>query len=93
MKHEIFIGLNDKDEHKQLLSTNAVKLAIAKALQDCTIFDCTGVYRGEVENSLQIIVYSDDADLIAFARWACREFNQYEILVDGVSVIHPAINQ
>ena len=54
-----YIGLNDKDEHKQLLLTDTYKDKINRVLQafgkhGFTIVEAQGFYKGELENTLII---------------------------------------
>ena len=58
--YTVYIGMNDKDEHKQVISTENFKNIIGEKFENCTILDTTGFYRGEQERSLQVTVYGID---------------------------------
>ena len=59
-EHTLFIGMNDKDTHKQELSLDEFKKRIANTLGDCTIKEgATGYYTHDngvkvVEKSLEV---------------------------------------
>lgn len=79
----MYIGMNDKDLHKQVKSARYFKQEIAKEM-DCTIFECTGIYKGEIEKSLKIEVFGKTAkECREIARRLCVKFNQESIIVNG----------
>lgn len=59
-EYTLFIGMNDKDTHKQELSTEKFKERIANTLGDCTIREgATGYYTHDngirvIEKSLEV---------------------------------------
>ena len=59
-EYTLFIGMNDKDSHKQELSTEEFKERIANTLGDCTIREgATGYYTHDngvrvIEKSLEV---------------------------------------
>lgn len=59
-EYTLFIGMNDKDTHKQELSTEEFKERIANTLGDCTIREgATGYYTHDngirvIEKSLEV---------------------------------------
>ena len=59
-EYTLFIGMNDKDTHKQKLSTEEFKERIANTLGDCTIREgATGYYTHNngirvIEKSLEV---------------------------------------
>ena len=80
----MYIGMNDKDLHKQVLSDTEFYSAIAKHIEDCTIFPAMGLYHGELEKSLKLEIYDENEEkYIAIARKLCVELNQNEIIVNG----------
>jgi len=80
----MYIGMNDKDLHKQALSDEAFYKAIANYIESCTIFEAKGLYHGELENSLKLEIYDDnEAYYIEVAKKLCAELNQNEIIVNG----------
>lgn len=58
-----YIGLNDKDEHKQLFTNDEAKAMIITIFgfyyDSFTITECTGVYKGETENTFKVTVMSN----------------------------------
>ena len=80
----IYIGMNDKDLHKQVLSDNDFYQAIARYIEGCTIFEAKGLYKGEWEKSLKLEIYDDNEEkYINIAKTLCRELNQETIIVNG----------
>ena len=67
----LYIGMNDKDKHAQMHAEDFFIRAIA-AEMDCTILKCTGVYKGEIENSLKIENFDKThAECVKIARRLC----------------------
>ena len=65
-EYTLSVGLNDKDQRRQIVTTNDAKNMVAAAVGDCTIQVCEGVYTytdgsQERETSLRVIVYDDAA--------------------------------
>lgn len=58
-----YIGLNDKDEHKQLFTNDEAKLTITTIFgyyyDSFTMSECIGVYKGELENTIKVKVMSN----------------------------------
>ena len=80
----MFIGMNDKDLHKQVLKDEAFYKAIARYIDSCTIFEAKGLYHGEFEKSLKLEIYDEnEAYYIEIAKKLCVELNQNEIIVNG----------
>ena len=80
----MYIGMNDKDLHKQVLTDEAFYKAIASYIESCTIFEAKGLYHGELEKSLKLEIYDENEDFyIEIARKLCIELNQNEIIVNG----------
>lgn len=80
----MYIGMNDKDEHKQLLDADYFYSAIAARIESVTIIPAIGFYKGERENSLRCEVFGlDHEKLVAIARELCAVLNQECIIVDG----------
>lgn len=79
----LYIGMNDKDAHMQLHPQEFFIQAIA-AEMDCTILPCMGVYKGEIENSLEIKNFDKThAECVEIARRLCVILNQESIIVNG----------
>ncbi len=58
-EYQISIGLNDKDEHRQLISEDLARAFIgSKFAEGCTIYRANGFYCGESEKSLIVFVYA-----------------------------------
>lgn len=80
----MYIGMNDKDLHKQVLKDEAFYQAIARYIESCTIFEAKGLYHGELEKSLKLEIYDEnEAYYIEIAKKLCVELNQAEIIVNG----------
>ena len=43
--YNVYIGMNDKDTHKQEIKTENFKNIIGKAFENCTILDTTGFFQ------------------------------------------------
>lgn len=57
---KIFIGLNDKELHKQIILTSEVKKTLS-ILFDCfTLTECEGYWEKEKENTLIIEIVSNE---------------------------------
>ena len=92
MKHEITIGLNDRSTHTQKISVKKAIAIIAAEVGNCTVFQATGVWNGEIEKTLRLEIYSPKNGkkrLIEAARRLCIKLNQDAIIVDGTFVNHP----
>lgn len=67
----LYIGMNDKDKHKQVMSRDEFIMIIKSCLlgygiEAFTIIDSVGVYKTEQENTLIIEVMKEDRnDLIS----------------------------
>lgn len=63
IKYILTIGKNDKDEHKQLYSDNAINNAIisfiTKYVDGATLYECDGLYKGEIEKSTRVEIISE----------------------------------
>lgn len=80
----MYIGMNDKDLHKQVLKDEAFYRAIARYVDSCTIFEAKGLYHGEYEKSLKLEIYDEnEAYYMEIAKKLCIELNQAEIIVNG----------
>jgi hypothetical protein len=87
----MYIGMNDKDLHKQVLDKAVFFAAIARELESVTIFEAIGYYKGERENSLKLEIFGmSHEELVTIARKLCIDLNQECIIVDGEFVNHPA---
>lgn len=80
----MYIGMNDKDLHKQAKTDDEFFAAIGKYIESCTIFPAMGLYHGELEKSMKLEIYDDnEAFYIEVAKRLCVELNQNEIIVNG----------
>ena len=90
VKHEIFIGRNYTENKKnKTWKKKQINDAIKKHIGDCTMFDCRGVWHGEAEESVYIVVIGPRADekrLIAAAKILCNELRQQAIIVNGTEI-------
>lgn len=63
-KYILTIGKNDKDEHKQLFSDNAINNAIismiTKYVDGATLYECDRLYKGEIEKLIRVEIISED---------------------------------
>lgn len=86
----ISIGLNDKDTHKQEISTSKAKAIIYGAFGDCTIMDCRGRFTHEsgaivYEKSCRVYVYAEmskKAELVNICKSLKVKLNQETIILD-----------
>ena len=85
-EYQISIGLNDKDEHRQLISEDLARAFIgSKFAEGCTIYRANGFYCGESEKSLIVIVYAakSEKDKILQAAEDIRYImNQEQVIVN-----------
>ena len=80
----MYIGMNDKDLHRQVLDDSVFFEAIARYIEGCTIFEAKGLYKGEFEKSLKLEIYDDNEEkYINIAKTLCRELNQETIIING----------
>ena len=82
---QLYIGLNDKDEHKQLLLTDTYKDKVSRILyaygvHSFTILEAQGFYKGELENTLVIQVFDIDVPEVCI-KDIKKELNQECIMV------------
>lgn len=63
MLNRYYIGLNDKDKHKQILSNETMELLVSKIVskqvENFTIIKAKGFYKGEPENTLIVEIIGD----------------------------------
>lgn len=80
----LFIGMNDKDLHKQVIDADVFYAAVGREFESCTVYEAIGFYKGEREKSLKIEVFGLNHEIcIEIARRLCVELNQETIIVDG----------
>ena len=88
MEYQIFIGLNDKDLHYQIIDDRAAVAWIGEMFPaGCTISRNQGLYLGEAENSLTVTVYAPKSEksLIHAAAEKLRiAFNQNQVILTVV---------
>ena len=64
-KYILTIGKNDKDEHKQLFSDDAINdtiiSIITKYVDGATLYECDGLYKGEIEKSIRVEIISEES--------------------------------
>ena len=78
--YKLFIGLNDKDTHKQEHNFQYYVNRIGKVIPNCTIVKCNGFYKSEPETSVQVIIYDCTLEQATdYARQFKQMFNQNEI--------------
>ena len=64
-----YIGCNDKDKHKQLMLTSTILDKINRILQaynitSFTIKECTGIYKKELEHTIEIMLLNNTLDKV-----------------------------
>lgn len=89
------VGLNDKDLHTQVITEDKALDTIVATLKNNNIVGATfktgnvGVYMGEVENSIEVILYEVELDNV---RKACEDLkialNQESIAVEIVKNVN-----
>ena len=87
-EHTLFIGMNDKDTHKQELSLDEFKKRIANTLGDCTIKEgATGYYTHDngvkvVEKSLEVTKFGGTkSSIVNLAKQLKQTLNQGAIIL------------
>lgn len=78
--YSYYIGCNDKDEHKQLMLTSTLLDKINRILQaygitSFTIKECTGIYKKELEHTIEIVLLNMQLDKVIINDLK-RELNQ-----------------
>ena len=88
-EHTLFIGMNDKDTHKQELSLDEFKQRISNTLGDCTIKEgATGYYTHDngvkvVEKSLEVKKFGGSKrSIINLAKQLKQTLNQESIILN-----------
>lgn len=93
-KHILYIGLNDKEEKKQLFTTEKALSIVEGIFLDviggATISEARGIYTHEngqkvVENTLRVETFGADDDAIRFCvEYLKKALNQESIAVESV---------
>lgn len=86
-RNTLFIGLNDKDVKKQVISKNRAKKIIMGIVGDCTITDALGTYTHEdgttvVEKSykVEVLIFDETKDeTLEYCQKIKKELNQESI--------------
>ena len=60
IEYKMYIGLNDKDTHKQDIGTDYAIGLVCLYFECCTIQEVTGCYKREQENSLIVTVIDNE---------------------------------
>lgn len=92
-----YVGLNDKDEHKQLFTIDEARIIITTIVgfyyDSFTMTKCVGVYKGETEHTIKVTVMSNyiehvrnDKELIAML----KEYLNQECI--GIEVIQSNVS-
>lgn len=88
-KYILTISKNDKDEHKQLYSDNAINntiiTIITKYVDGATLYECDGLYKGEIEKSMRVEIitkYSIDDTILQIIYLIKTRLNQESIMVE-----------
>ena len=84
IKYEIYLGLNDKDTHKQEVTDETAMLLIKKLFEYVTISELKGFYKGELEKSLKLEFIGEVRDRVELLKKVEKlksAFNQECILL------------
>ena len=85
LRHTLFIGLNDKDTKKQVVSNPIAKRIIMQVCGDCTLTEVQGHYTHEdgtevTEQSIRVeLLFKADNEVYAYAKKLKKELNQESI--------------
>jgi hypothetical protein len=60
IEYKMYIGLNDKDTHKQEVTTNKAIELVSLYFECCTVQEVTGCYKREQEKSLIVSVIDNE---------------------------------
>ena len=86
LRHTLFVGLNDKDTKKQVVSNPIAKRIIMDICGDCTLTDAQGHYSHEdgstvTEQSIKVeLLFKADNEVYAYAQRIKKELNQEAIV-------------
>lgn len=87
INYKIFIGLNDKDLHKQIIETKEVKKTLS-ILFDCfTLTESMGYWKKEKESTLVIDIISNESErenICNKVRFLKQHLNQECILITEI---------
>jgi PII-like signaling protein len=97
VKHDIYLGLFDKDTHTQKIASDAGKLMaermVARYYTGATVFTADGIYYHDdgslvIEPSLkiEILVFSDKDPLMDFIKELKETFNQESVALQNSKV-------
>jgi hypothetical protein len=87
-KHVLYVGLNDKDTKKQLVTTPKAKDIVNSVCGDCSIQEITGYYthdNGEKvkENTLKVeLLFKEDKQVLTYCQDLKRLLNQESIALN-----------
>lgn len=87
-KHELFIGLNDKDTKKQVISTEDAMLQVHQLIGDCSMSLIQGYFTHAdgsmvVEKTIKCEVFGmTDTDIHAVVSELKQNLNQESVLVN-----------
>lgn len=91
MEYTISIGLNDKDSHRQEISTEDAYQIVFDAFPDCTVKEYRGSFTHSdgvrvIERSFQVVVYADSSEkprLVETCRMLKIALNQEAIFLSS----------
>ena len=87
-KHTLYVGLNDKDTKKQVVSNPIAMDIVNKVCGDCSIQEITGFYTHEngeqvKENTLKVeLLFKEDAQVLTYCQDLKRLLNQESIALN-----------
>lgn len=79
INYKIFIGLNDKDLHKQIINVKTLKTTLSTLFNCFTLTESIGYWKREKENTLIIDIISNE--------------NNREIIYNKVRFLKQHLNQ
>lgn len=91
-KITLYIGLNDKDTHTQIINTLDAYRVVNNILEtDSTITECKGVYTHKdktitVENTLQVVLL--DFDNVLDKRWVTDKADRIKLVLNQESIAY-----
>lgn len=92
-QHTLYVGLNDKDQHKQLIKPIKAKELIKNILEKngidgATFIGSQGIYKNEVENSFKIeILFAKSKQIKKSVEEIKKQLNQESVAVKREKVV------
>lgn len=93
LKHTLYVGLNDKDKHKQLIKPIKAQDLIKTILNNngidgATFIGSKGIYKNETENSFKIeILFAKDKQIMNTIKQIKKELNQESVAITKEKIV------